>query len=71
MLTMEFNYLDGKDQVIGFYVLCGEFEPRQVGMLTCGLEDSLLETDTDDYPGAPVGWASIEIVPNRPFKRHT
>ena len=69
MSRMQINYLDRKGEVIGFYVLRGEFEPRRVNAWTRLLEDALLDADPGNYPGAPVGWVKFAIVSYEPFKR--
>ena len=69
MARMQINYLDRKDRIIAFYVLYGEYDANRVRTWTRLLEDASLEADAGNYPGAPAGWAKIELVPSEPFPR--
>jgi hypothetical protein len=58
MARLQINYLDRKDRIIGYYILCGEYTPDRVHTWRRLLEDaSLDESDTSNYPGGPAGWA--------------
>ena len=70
MARLQINYLDRKDRIIGFYILCGEYTSDRRHRWKQLLEDaSLDEPDTSNYPGAPAGWARFEIVPDEPFPK--
>ena len=70
MSGLQINYLDRKDRIIGYYILCGEYTPDRVRTWRRLLEDaSLDEPDTGNYPGAPAGWAKFEIVPSEPHPK--
>jgi hypothetical protein len=69
MSRMQINYLDRKGEIIGFYTLCGQYEPRRVKAWTRLLEDASLEAAPGSYPGAPSGWVKFEVVAYEPFRR--